>query len=69
MRKTSCQGSWQGRIPSVRYTPLATSPYCLLGQRTGGSGHAGTPARSAPGHSGLEMHKRHKTVERDTIQM
>lgn len=65
MRRTSCQGSWQGRIPSVRWPPLTTNPYCLPGHRTEGCGHAGTPARSAPGHSGLEMHARRRTVERD----
>lgn len=65
MHKTSCQGSWQGRIPSVRSTQPTTSLCYLPSQRTGGFGHAGTPAESAPGCSELERRTRHKTVGGD----
>lgn len=65
--KTSCQGSWQGRILSVRWTQPATSLCCLPGLRTAGCGHAGTPAVSVPGRSELGMHTQHKTAKGDTV--
>lgn len=68
MHKTSCQGSWRGHIPSVRLTLLTTSLYCLPSQRTGGCEHVGTPATSAPGRSGLEMHTQHKTEKRSKCE-
>lgn len=60
-RRTSCQGSWRGRSPSVRCTLLTTSLCCPPGQRTAGCERAGTPVRSAPGPSGPGRRTRHKT--------
>lgn len=66
MHKTFCQGSWPGRIPSARLPQLTTTLYCLPGHKTGECVHAGIPARSAPGHSGLGRHTLHKTAETNT---
>lgn len=64
-RRTSCQGSWRGRIPSAHCTLLTTSLCCPPGQRTAGCERADTPVRSAPGPSGPGRRTRHKTERRD----